>query len=108
VAVILPCRADGRTDEPRPVRLRDVSLRGISFVDDAPLARGEQFVYRLPTSRPDTPTPMLCTVAHCRPDADGGYRIGAEYTCVLHEETPRRFNPAAGENVERIRRSILG
>jgi hypothetical protein len=109
MATILLCRDNGRAGEPRPVRLRDVSLRGVSFVITTPLARGQQFVYHLPPGSNRSTTPVLCTVAYCRPEVDAGYRVGAEFTCVLEQAAPAAQSEpnGAGGDVERIRRSIL-
>jgi hypothetical protein len=107
-ATILVCQETGHVGPPRTVRLRDVSLRGVSFVSTTPLARGQQFVYHLPRGANAAPTPVLCTVAYCRPEVDAGYRVGAEFTCVLQQEAPSRFEPVGdGADIERIRRSIL-
>ncbi len=78
--VILPC-AEGVV----PVKLQDVSARGVGFVHSAALETGSQFIFRVP--RTDTvPITLLYSVARCVAQPDGKFIIGGHLECVLRED----------------------
>jgi hypothetical protein len=82
--VILPC-ANGVVTGSIPVKLQDVSARGVGFVHSAPMEKGQQFIFRVP--RTDTvPITLLYTVARCEKMADGRYTIGGALECVLRDD----------------------
>lgn len=98
--IVLVGRAGTQT--PTDIELRDLSARGLRFVYEKPLNRGEQFVLALPCSKGGA-VPVLCTVAHCEQLWSGGVSIGAEFTCVL----PKRDDQNTHEETKRISNSIL-
>jgi HD-like signal output (HDOD) protein len=82
--VILPC-TDGVVHGSIPVKLQDVSARGVGFVHTDPLEKGSQFIFRVP--RTDTvPITLLYSVARCVPTPDGKFTIGGQLECVLRED----------------------
>ncbi|HEV2295194.1 MAG TPA: HDOD domain-containing protein [Tepidisphaeraceae bacterium] len=82
--VILPC-SDGVVKGTIPVRLQDVSARGVGFLHTEPMEKGSQFIFRVP--RTDTvPITLLYTVVRCVPTADGKFTIGGSLECVLRED----------------------
>ena len=85
------------------VKVLDLSPRGICLAHPTMLHSGDQFIIRLPREAGPV-VPMLCTVVHCRRD-DAGWRIGAEFTCVL-SESAGGSDPQSAE-IERIRKSIF-
>lgn len=82
--VILPC-SDGVVKGSIPVKLQDVSARGVGFAHTAPMDKGSQFIFRVP--RTDTvPITLLYTVVRCVPLPDGKFTIGGALECVLRED----------------------
>jgi hypothetical protein len=82
--VILPCTG-GVVHGSIPVKLQDVSARGVGFVHTAPLEKGSQFIFRVP--RTDTvPITLMYSVARCVPMPDGRFTIGGQLECVLRED----------------------
>jgi hypothetical protein len=96
-------------DEPvtAVVSILDFSPFGIGFVCDVPFIRGQQFTMELtPASGPATQ--LLYGVAYCQPLADGQYRVGGEFTCVVNCAAPSEESPSEPEKArDRIRRAIL-
>ena len=81
---ILPC-SEGVIRGSIPVKLTDVSARGVGFVHTAPIEVGAQFIFRVPKS--DTvPITLLYTVARCFKLPNEQFRIGAQLECVLKED----------------------
>jgi hypothetical protein len=95
---------DGQLQSGIAVQLADFSNRGIGFHLCGKMARGEQFVFRLPREDGGS-TPVLCTVAYCRKSSESDFRIGAEFTCIVS------LNGTCivpdNDDVDRIRQSIL-
>jgi HD-like signal output (HDOD) protein len=82
--VILPC-SNGVVHGSIPVRLQDVSARGVGFLHTAEIAIGSQFIFRVP--RTDTvPITLLYTVVRCVPTQDGKFTIGGALECVVRED----------------------
>ena len=101
---IHPC-VEGVMTPAVPVQMQDFSHRGISFHIRITMERGEQFIFHLPRTDAGT-TAVLCTVAYCRRSSDTEFRVGAEFTCILPNQT--HATPAADNMaVDRIKQSIL-
>jgi hypothetical protein len=93
------------SDMALPVQMRDVSARGCSFTAKAKLPRDSHFIIRF-SRRDKPPVSILCTVMHCRPAGDQ-YRIGAEFTCQVDIQRAAKLAEQSGEELKRIRSSIL-
>jgi hypothetical protein len=68
------------------VRVANLSSRGIALLHAEPLSVGQRFMIQLPRQI-DHHVHILCTVAHCTPQGEGLYNIGAEFTGVVPAET---------------------
>jgi hypothetical protein len=86
------------------IEIDDLSERGLGFNLNRAMARGEQFVM-LSEESDREPKCLLYTVAHCDKDADGRFRIGAEFTCVVSGCLAQEVEAAAV--AERIRHAML-
>ncbi len=85
------------------VELRDFSPRGMKFVRNTVMKRGEQFVFHSPKPGGKS-APVLCSVAHCVNVSADQWVIGAEFLCRMKAAEE---GAAADAETERIRRSIL-
>ncbi|MCC6423993.1 MAG: PilZ domain-containing protein [Phycisphaerales bacterium] len=87
------------------ILMRDFSSRGISFLCDMDLERGQSFVLQL--NRPNNEImEMLCSVVHsksCRPGNTAPFQIGAEFICQVHPQPDESL-----ADLDQIRQSILG
>jgi hypothetical protein len=72
----------------RPATLTDCSPHGVGFVTDAPLQPGQRVMVRLHQGELIL---ALYTVRHCAPDAEGQFKIGAEFDHVVC--SPIGFGP---------------
>jgi hypothetical protein len=93
-----------RTKPRVPILMRDFSSRGISFLCDMSLQRGQSFVLHLNRTNDDA-IEMLCSAVHsksCRPGNTAPFQIGAEFVCQVH---PQASDSEA--ELERIRQSVL-
>ncbi len=82
--MILPC-SEGVVKGSIPVKLQDVSARGVGFVHTEPMGSGSQFIFRVP--RTDTvPITLLYTVVRCVSLPNGKFTIGGALECVLRED----------------------
>jgi len=82
------------------VELRDVSVRGMKFVTDKPLARGKQFILAVPQLAGE-PQLLLCTVVHSEVTDDAQIAVGAEFTCPL----PRSQHGTSAASAPRTRKA---
>lgn len=90
----------------RIAELRDLSPRGVKLATDRAMASGNSFLISLPgTNEPESAAPLLCRVAHCQPQSNGTFIVGAEFIGHLDDEPEQKPDRSAEE--ERIRRSIL-
>jgi hypothetical protein len=87
--------------------IRDLSSRGVSLEHRTPMAYGAQFLLHLLSNKGQPAVHLLCSVVHCRESQqDNCYIIGAEFTCV--QDSPVDAGSLAdGNQVDRIRHSIL-
>jgi hypothetical protein len=95
---------DGDSGPAVPMRIRDLSPRGVALLHTEPMNPGQQFVLTLQRSD-GPPVQILCTAVHSRPGKGRLHTIGAEFTCAISDLSIQR-TPSTGE-VERIRNSML-
>jgi hypothetical protein len=91
-------------------QLRDLSARGVLLATDQEMSQGASFLICLPTKDGLIGKPLICRVAHCKPqntNSKGGFMIGAEFIGRLDAASAPQNDKSADEQ-ERIQRSILG
>lgn len=98
--------ARNAADAAVPVQMCDLSARGCSFVVKEKLARDTNFVIRF-SREGASPVSVLCTVMHVKPYGEG-FRIGAEFTCLVDMQRVARLAEQDPAELKRIRESILG
>lgn len=78
-----------------PVRLTDISSRGLGLYHTVRMKRNEQFVLRLRGEKRSVR--ILCTVVHTHAINPTTYKMGAEFTCLLPdtEAAPAAMDAAA-------------
>jgi PilZ domain-containing protein len=85
------------------VAVCDFSARGISFLNEAPMHAGQQFILQLPRKAGGSVW-FLCTTMHCRMVNESLFRVGSEFTCTVQ---PPPASDDAEAQIERIRQSML-
>lgn len=84
---------------------RDISQAGISLIQCVAFARGEKFVAKLPCGKEEVV--MLCEATFCRPLAEGVHGVGAQFVALADQEIVDQVMEKRGDEVERIRQSVL-
>jgi hypothetical protein len=91
-------------------QLRDLSPRGILLATDQQMNSGDSFLICLPTKDGQIGKPLICRVAHCKPQSNSntksGFMIGAEFIGRL-DAVAAPQNDRRSDEQERIQRSIL-
>jgi HD-like signal output (HDOD) protein len=94
-------------------QFRDASANGVGISLPFDMAAGKQFIIRLP-QKVGEPLPILYTIVRCEKAGETEYRVGAELTSVLRNQTLGYELEAATaaaskveDGIERIRRAIL-
>ncbi len=68
--------------EASSVLTRDISMEGIGLIWPHESSAGQQFILALPREKKQH-TPILCTIKHIRPLAQGLWGVGAQFSKVL-------------------------
>jgi hypothetical protein len=87
----------GSTEQPREVRVYDVSRFGVAVLDEEPIPTGTQINLLIPREG-RRPLEMLCTVRHTRP-LNGAHVIGAQFGASWLSTVATLVNPAATGHV---------
>ena len=85
---------EGDSHKPFTVLLRDISLTGIGMLQSRSMPPGQQFVVMFPRAKLE-PLSVLCVSRFCRELADGLFNVGAAFTKVVAQKTPRDRSAAA-------------
>jgi c-di-GMP-binding flagellar brake protein YcgR len=93
-------------------KVRDFSPRGVNIHFPTALQPGQQFILKLQRSDGQLIS-ILSTVLHCHEVSAQLHRVGAEFTCVLHDlpvTSSAQLDHGRDDNdqAERIRKSMLG
>src|SRR4051794_29224540 len=102
---VLPFK-DGQTGKPYTCLTRDLSFKGIGFLQARSSPRGSQFLIVLP--RKEGEISILSTVMFCRELADGLFNVGAAFNSIYDPNAPPlvefrgtgNAGPAAGSSSE--------
>ncbi|MDP9172802.1 MAG: PilZ domain-containing protein [Planctomycetota bacterium] len=111
VRLAIQIRLMGRTEFGpwEKAQLRDISARGCSIAMKQELRAADCFLAQLPGATQNAgPAALICRVVHCRPQGDGTFLIGSEFSGKM--PSLKESVPAPAESTveqERIRRSIL-
>jgi hypothetical protein len=80
---IWPVKGDNeKKEEASSILTRDISMEGIGLIWPHSASDGEQFILALPREKKNH-TPILCTIKHIRPLAQGVWGVGAQFSKVL-------------------------
>ena len=99
-ATITPERK-GHDNTPAVVIVRDVSLGGVSFLNDESLKVGTPVLIEF-RGHQDRPVQLHCAVVRCEAGGSGGaqFVVGASFDALLTEELPRGSASEAPKLVE--------
>jgi hypothetical protein len=102
--------ADGAAESWIVAKLWDLSLRGMQMCIGRPMEEGSTFIVRFPSKLGAQPSPpMTSQVIRCRPQSDGTFLVGAEFSGLALTQAAQAASPGAGsDEEERLRRAILG